>query len=278
MTKIKCFYDFYLQKNRDRDIINQKVLLDNARIIKLASQSISSPPKFKINITKSDIKDATKLFLKSNSRKGQEKNLIKSSQNLYDKIVKQLDHRGCIAKRTTISICDEILDPLNSSSKLHYAISPRKQGVEDLQKEYLFEYFGVKLTPLPKSGKNCYRFNKLTGELELGKPNRSKQYSKSMDGKFKDNIFTFQKVTTDDGGSTNSVEDEVSDTVNLAVLHHSKFPKSEYIFIFLLDGPYWNRKSSENKSKTRLDELIDQIPHILDKKIIICSSDTLSLR
>jgi hypothetical protein len=233
------FYNFYLENNRIKDVINQQELVDSAKSIKslLTKQTTKLPKKHKW---------------------------------LFDKLQKNITNRfrGQLVNKDILGIIDEILDPTNSSAKMHWSKSPRKQGVEDIQKNYLKSTYGIDLTLLSKSGQKSIKFNSITGDLVSG-ISRKQNHTKTLDGKISNlsvDNYTFQKVTTDDGGSTNSVEDEVFSTINSALL------KQEYHIIFILDGFYWNKNSSEDKSKTRFDVIYEKSTD----KVIICNSDTLT--
>jgi hypothetical protein len=233
------FYNFYLENNRIKDIKNQQELVGSAKLIKL--------------------------FLEKKINK-----LPKKHKWLFDKLQKNITNhfRGQLVNKDILGIIEEILDPTNSSAKMHWSKSPRKQGVENIQKNYLKSTYGIDLTLLSKSGKESIKFNSITGELVSG-INRKQNYTKTLDGKISNlsvDNYTFQKVTTDDGGSTNSVEDEVFSTINSALLNQ------EYYIIFILDGPYWDRNSSECKSKKRFEVIYEKSTD----RVIICSSDTLT--
>lgn len=232
------FYNFYLENNRIKDVINQQECVDAAKNIKLLFEgAISTLP---------------------------------SENNwLIEKLEKNIknNYRGQLSPKDILGIVNEILDINNSSSKMLWSKSPRKQGVEDIQQEYLKSMYNIDLILLPKSGKNSFRFNSVTGDILTG-TKRSQNHTKTLDGKISNLSvpnFTFQKVTTDDGGSTNSVEDEVYSTIDAALL------KKENYTIFILDGPYWNRTNSEDRSKTRFDVIYAKSTD----KVIICNSDTL---
>jgi hypothetical protein len=232
------FYNFYLENNRNKDIINQQELVDSAKSIKS--------------------------FLNKETTK-----LAKKDKWLFDKLQKNITDcfRGQLVNKNILGIIDEILDPTNSSAKMHWSKSPRKQGVEDIQQNYLKFTYGIDLNLLSKSGKNSIKFNSITGELVSG-VSRKQNHTKTLDGKISNlsvDNYTFQKVTTDDGGSTKSVEDEVFSTINSALL------KQENYIIFILDGFYWDKNSTEDKSKTRFDVIYAKSTD----KVIICNSDTL---
>ena len=235
---MSTFYNFYLESNRTKDVINQQECVDAAKNVKLLLD-------------------------------GQISVLPSENNWLIEKLDKNIknNYRGQLTPKDILGIVNEILDPNNSSAKMLWAKSPRKQGVEDIQQKYLKSVYNIDLVLLPKSGKNSFRFNSLTGDISNG-TKRSQNHTKTLDGKISNlNVpnFTFQKVTTDDGGSTNSVEDEVYATIDASLL------KKEHFVIFILDGPYWNRTSSEDSTKTRFDVIYTKSTD----KVIICNSDTL---
>lgn len=232
------FYNFYLENNRKKDIINQQECLD-------AAISIKS-------------------FINNEIKK-----IPKKHKWLFEKLQKNITDgfRGQLVFKDFSGIIEEILDENNSSAKLLWSKSPRKQGVEDIQQSYLMSAHSLDLSLLSKSGKNSLKFNSNTGEL-VSNVSRKQNHTKTLDGKIK-NIsvknYTFQKVTTDDGGSTNSVEDEVHTTINSALIRDNNY------IIFILDGPYWKRPSSEDKSKTRFEMIYQKSTN----KIIVCDSDSI---
>lgn len=240
----KTFYEWLLYQNILQDIHNQNCLVGSALTIKDNIDNLENIPK--------------------------------EDKWLLQKIEKQLPHRGCLRERSIVSICDEILDPQNSSSLLHYAKSPRKQGVEHLQRQYVKETWGIEILSgknqnLTPHGKHSIRMTK-DGDLLYGARMNRKLYHKSFDGKiFNEEILVFQKVTTDDGGSTDSVFSETYETIMSCIKFQEKNPTSDQKFVFLLDGPYWERKDQKNEHLSRFEKL----KHHQNQKLIISSSNTI---
>ena len=247
------FYDYYLNQNRIKDVDNQNDCILAAKSIKLyIEKKIDSIPK------------KHKWLLE------------KLNKNIRD------NYRGLLVKKNILGILDEIIDKNNSSSKLYWSKSPRKQRIEELQRSFILLTHGIKIFAgkndgICASGNNSYRFIYDTFEFKKGTNKKEGFTTKSMDGFIKINnleseskCWVFQKVTTDDGGSTNSVEEEVVKTVNVANKHISKF-KSENVFLFLLDGPYWERKQSKKDSETRFGKIYK----MSSSNIVVCNSDTI---
>jgi hypothetical protein len=179
-----------------------------------------------------------------------------------------------LIKKNVLEIIEEILDPNNSSSKMFWAKSPRKSGIEKIQVEYWKKYLGIDLkigkeNGITALGKNSYRFS-LEGEFLKGVKKDKNKNTKSIDAIFLDNFYTILKVTTDDGGSTNSVEEEIITLIKSATKFLEKYPNDLKKFVFVLDGPYWLRNDNLDKSKTRFDVLFENS----QDKLIICTSDT----
>ena len=237
------FYKYFTDKNKTMDLKNQQITIEAAKSMKTNIKILDKLPK--------------------------------THNWLLEKIQKQLGHRGCLRTRTIKSICDEILDPNNSSALLHYAKSPRKQGVEGIQREYVREKWGIEILAGKKynfspQGKNSYRLSK-KGELLKGIKMNRDNHHKSFDGKIlNESLLVFQKVTTDDGGSTNSVYTEVYETILSCKLYLSNNVNSQQRFIFLLDGPYWERKDSKYDIKNRFQKLEE---HSNDKLFIVNSDN-----
>jgi|688.fasta_scaffold174938_1 hypothetical protein len=223
------FYDYFEQKNKDKDLVNQDECITSAKSIKKNINDLSKLPK--------------------------------THKWLLEKIQKQLRHRGCLRDRTIDSICNEILNPENSSALLHYSKSPRKQGVESLQKEFIEKKWGIKIlsgkeNKLTPNGPHSYRLTK-DGVLVKGVKMDRSIHHKSFDGKIiDDQILVFQKVTTDDGGSTDSVYEEVYETMMSCLNFLGKNTETKQKFVFILDGPYWDRKDSKEDSKNRFEKLV----------------------
>lgn len=243
------FYDWFLDTNRKSDIEEQQKLVIAAGFLK--DYLLGKIPK-----------------------------LPKGSIFLANKLKKNIEQgfRGQLIKKTVIGHLDEILDPNISCSKLHWAKSVRKQGVEKLQRKYLHEKFQIEILAgkqngLTASGENSYRLNLETGELMKGVRKIPGVHSKSMDGKNRIkniNLWYFQKVTTDDGGGTDTVEIETIDLIKAAkkCVHDRK---SSNVFIILTDGPFWQRKQYKKDKKTRFEKLHD----LSENQIIVATSDTL---
>jgi hypothetical protein len=256
MEKInETFYEYYLSQNRIKDIENQKNCV-------LAAISIKS-------------------YIE-----GKTKSVPKIHKWLLEKLEKNIhqEYRGQLVKKNVLGIINEIIDDNNSSSKIYWSKSPRKQKIEELQRNFIFlnhniEILAGKKSGICASGTNSYRFMYDTFEFKKGINKKEGLTTKSMDGiinlngtKIGSKCWVFQKVTTDDGGSTNSVEEEVIKTINVANKHVFKF-KSEDVFIFLLDGPYWGRKQSKKDDKTRFDKIYK----MASPNIIICDSNTIKI-
>jgi len=243
------FTEFFLNYGVNQDLINQQELIRAANSIK---ELLLTPP---YTLDK----------------------LPKSHRWLLDKINKQLIHRGCSRDRSIIKICDEILDETNSSALLLYAKSPRKQGVEVVQRSYVLDTYGIEILAgkkhsLCSNGLNSVRIS-VSGELLSGVKMNRKLHRKSFDGFIgtKKNLV-FQKVTTDNGGSTDSVFTEVLETIESCIKYITMNPHSENKFIFLLDGDYWGRKDLTTDEFTRFENL----KTFENDKLFVCSSDTLS--
>jgi hypothetical protein len=254
MKKIdKTFYEYYLQQNRLKDIQNQKECVSAAEAIK------------------------SFLLKETNS-------LAKKHNWLLEKINKNIrdNYRGQLIEKEVLGIIDEIIDKNNSSSKLYWCKSPRKQKIEELQRNFIFETHNIEILAgkthgVCASGENSFRFIYETAELKKGLNKKEGLTTKSMDGiiisndiKSDGKCWIFQKVTTDDGGSTNSVEEEVIKTINVAKKHTTTFETKD-IFIFLLDGPYWERKQYKKDTETRFDKIYK----ISSDKVVVCNSNTI---
>jgi len=252
-TTNKTFYDYYLQQNRIKDIQNQKDCVSAAKAIK------------------------SYLLKETNS-------LVKKHNWLLDKINKNIrdNYRGQLVEKEVLGIIDEIIDNNNSSSKLYWCKSPRKQKIEELQRNFISETHNIKISAGKKhgvcaSGKDSFRFIYETAEFKKGLNKKEGLTTKSMDGiissdiiKTKGKCWIFQKVTTDDGGSTNSVEEEVIKTINVAKKHTTTFETND-IFIFLLDGPYCERKQYKKDLETRFNKIYK----LSSDSVVVCNSNTI---
>jgi hypothetical protein len=233
----------------------------------------------------SDIKEQLKLVEAAQPTKdfitGKISKLPKGYTYLYNKLIKNIQEsfRGMARPKTTVEILDEILNINNSSALLHWCKSVRKQGVEKLQRKYLKDKFNIQINAGEKygvtaSGPNSFRFSLETYELLKGVKKTQGKSTKSMDGwiSLKDLCkgWTFQKVTTDNGGSTDSVEAEVIETVK-AAKKNIELNKSSDKFIFLLDGPFYQRKQFKSDKKTRFEKIYE----LSENDVIIATSDTL---
>jgi hypothetical protein len=250
---MKTFYDYYIEENRIKDIKNQKDCITAAKSIKLWLE-------------------------------GEIKSIPKKHKWLSDKLFKNIrdNYRGQFVKKDVLGIINEIIDPTNSSSKLYWSKSPRKQNVEQMQRDYIRLHHGLnilfgKTYNICASGNNSYRFMSDTFEFKKGIKKTEGSTTKSMDGRLESGIlntlsdcWTFQKVTTDDGGSTNSVEEEVIKTIQIVNKHFDKFD-SQNIFIFILDGPYWGRKQYKEDNKTRFEKIVE----ISSNNVIVCDSNNI---
>jgi hypothetical protein len=247
------FYNYYLQQNVIKDIQNQKELVDAAKSIKL--------------------------YLTNNIER-----LSNKHKWLLEKLTKNIqeNYRGQLVVKNMLEILDEIIDPNNSSSKLYWAKSPRKQKIEDIQRDFILYTHGINILAgknfgVCASGNDSYRFIYETSELKKGISKKEGVTTKSMDGllqqtqlKTKLKCWVFQKVTTDDGGSTNSVEEEVIETIKVANKNVKQF-KEQNVFIFLLDGPYWVRKQFKKDQKTRFEK----ISEMSSDYVIVCDSNNI---
>ena len=246
------FYTWYLETNRQNDIKNQQNLIVDAQNVK-------------------------------NYLLGEIEKLPKRSNFLLKKLEKNIEQnfRGLHRQKEMIGFLDEIMDGSNSSALLYWCKSTRKQGVEKLQKQYIkqvhsIDIFSGKEHNLTSNGPNSIRLNLKTGQLLNGEKTAGKT-SKSADGFINPNqienekrIYTVQKVTTDEGGSTNSVEEEIITMIYTTILNIENYNNSPY-WCFILDGPYWLRKDHKKDTKNRFEKLIEK----QRDKIIICTSDTL---
>ena len=250
---MKTFYDYYLEQNRVKDILNQKDCVNAAKSIKsFIEGTINEIPK--------------------------------KHKWLFDKLSKNIqnNYRGLLVEKDILGIVNEIIDPNNSSAKLHWSKSPRKQKIEELQRDFILSIHNITVLAgknfgICATGKNSYRFNYETLEFKKGVDKKEGSTTKSMDGLIDPSnlntthkCWVFQKVTIDDGGSTNSVEEEVIETIKVANKNVDKFG-NQNIFIFLLDGPYWGRKQFKKDNKTRFEK----ISEMSSDCVIICDSNTI---
>lgn len=244
------FYNWFLETNRQNDIKEQQKLVDAAQHTK-------------------------EFFLGKTSK------LPKESVFLGEKLIKNIKEgfRGQLCPKDVIGILDEIMDPNNSSAKLHWCKSVRKQGVEKLQRQFLLENYKIQILAgknhnITASGDDSYRFDLKTGELLKGVRKIQGKTSKSMDGvvvvKTTSKVWTFQKVTTDNGGSTDSVEAELIETIYAAKKCVNDLKIEDY-FVFISDGPFYQRKQHKTDKKTRFEKLYE----LSEKQIIVATSDTL---
>lgn len=247
------FYEYYLEQNRIKDIQNQKECINAAKSIKL--------------------------FLTNNIQK-----LPAKHKWLYEKLVKNIQNnfRGQLVMKDILGIIDEIIDINNSSSKLFWSKSPRKQKIEQLQRDFIFSNYGLSVLAGKKhgvcpSGENSYRFIFDTAQFKKGINKKEGFTTKSIDGILESEqlvsnlkFWVFQKVTTDDGGSTNSVEEEVIETIKVANRNTNNFNEGN-VFIFLLDGPYWERKQFQSDDKNRFEKINDMSTN----HVIVCNSDNI---
>ena len=244
------FYDWFLETNRQNDIKEQQKLVD-----------VAQPTK--------------DYFL------GKIDKLPKESVFLAEKLIKNIrdGFRGQLFPKDIIGFLDEIMDPNNSSSKLLWCKSVRKQGVEKLQRQFLVEKYKIKIfagkkNNITASGDYSYRFDLKTGELLKGARKVQGKTAKSMDGyiavKTPVKVWTFQKVTTDNGGGTDSVEVELIETIRAAKKCVNDLKSKDY-FAFIADGPFYQRKQHKTDKKTRFETLCE----LAEEQIIIANSDTL---
>lgn len=160
----------------------------------------------------------------------------------------------------------------------HFAKPFMKQGVEETQLFYLKDKYDIN----SHRGKNCefpitangYNSFRLTNQGEFKKGiKKTNNTSKSIDSLiFIDSkkFWITQKVTTDDGGATNSVNDDIIKFLKPNILFLEKKTNNIDKFVYLLDGPYWKRKNRKDDRYNRLEILQQEFRH---KDIIICDSD-----
>jgi hypothetical protein len=247
------FYNYYLEQNRLKDIQNQQECVEAAKSIKM--------------------------YLTGNLQK-----LPNKHKWLNEKLTKNIQdtYRGQLVVKDVIGIIDEIIDMNNSTSKLYWSKSPRKQKIEELQRDFISLNHGLKILTgkqfgVCASGDDSYRFIYETSEFKKGINKKEGATTKSMDGLLQQTelntdskCWIFQKVTTDDGGSTNSVEEEVIETIKVANKNINTFSE-ENVFIFLLDGPYWERKQYKKDTKTRFQKILD----MSSDRVIVCNSNSI---
>lgn len=213
-------------------------------------------------------------------------NCIKSANNLIENLNNKKDlwlkikienyiHRNGF----NISIEDVLLKiSKDFLFAAHFAKPFMKQGVEDTQLFYLQDKFGINYNrgkssdfPITANGHNSYRFTN-DGEFKKGIKKTNKT-SKSIDSIIfigNKKFWTTQKVTTDDGGATNSVNDDIIKFLKPNILFLENNPNNSDKFVYLLDGPYWKRKNRKDDKYNRLEILQREFKH---KDIIICDSD-----
>jgi hypothetical protein len=241
--KVEDFYLWFQNVNKEKDLHNQKELITNA---------IGLQKKIETNDELTD-----------------------GEKKLFQKINHRVNKNGILRTVSFQSILGEILDSNNSSSLWLYQKSPRKQGVEKLQVQFLKEKYNILLLAgkennLTPNGPNSIRMSK-DGELIFGGKKNYRNHCKSFDSKLDEESLVFQKVTTDDGGSTDSVYEEVISTLEACKLYFHKHPDSSYKFIFLLDGPFWERNEHKNLTRRKnLIQIVDNYP-----QIFICKSNNL---
>jgi hypothetical protein len=210
---------------------------------------------------------------------GDLKKLPKRVEWLYNKLTNENnDPSNYLVETSLMKLIDEIIDPNNASSKKHFAKSAMKQGVEGKQLYYINQRYGMEFhhgskseIPICASGKNSYRFTN-EGEFKKG-INKSNSTSKSMDSLYIQNVIKFwttQKVTTDDGGATNSGNDDIIKFLKPNMLYLNKNPNTSERFVYLLDGPYWERKNRKDDKLNRIELLRSEFKH---PNIIIMNSD-----
>lgn len=245
MEFTNLFYNFFLKTNIDKDIIFQRELI------------IAATEYKKSLLDSTYILNKKYFWLKS-----------KLEKNIKNKF------RGLLVEKDILGFIEEILDVNNSSAKLQWSKSPRKSCIEKIQVEFWKQYLGIDLKIGKKNGitavgENSYRFS-LDGEFLKGVKKDKNKNTKSIDAIFLDNFYCILKVTTDDGGSTNSVEEEIITLIKSVTKFLEKNPDDLKKFVFVLDGPYWMRKDNLDKSKTRFNVLYENS----QDKLIICTSDT----
>jgi hypothetical protein len=243
------FFDWFMEERIRAAIQNQKNCVASARVIK-------------------DYLD------------GKIKKIPSKDKWLYNKITNNNNATSFYLVKNTDSykLLREIIDPNNSSSKKLFAKPFMKQGVEDTQLFYLKDKYSIESNrgkcaklPITANGENSYRFTN-EGEFKKGIKKTNKT-SKSIDSCIFIDATKFwitQKVTTDDGGATNSVNDDIIKFLKPNLLFLSNNPSTADIFVYLLDGPYWKRKNRKSDKYNRIELLQKEFN---SKNIIICDSD-----
>jgi len=244
------FDDWFVEKVRYGNAINQMEVIESAKVIKrFINNDIDKIPS--------------------------------KHKWLYNKITNEnnLPENYIVPYTDTLKLCNEILNPRNASSKKLFSKAYMKQGVEADQIEYLDKKYNLLFSrgidgyfPITANGKNSYRFTK-NGEFKqnIKKTNNT---TKSIDSCLyhKENVYwTTQKRTGPDGGATNSVQDDIVKFLRYNKLYlEKKESTNNWFFLYLLDGPYWQRKDRNTDMYNRIETLQFEYNH---PKIIITTSD-----
>lgn len=150
---------------------------------------------------------------------------------------------------------------------MEYAKPPTKQNLsEKVQYDYL-KNRGYDLKKLPTSGENSMRFK--NGEIVYGDKEKNAD-TKSFDFLFKENIYTYNKLTTtgfDDvdksltngGGQKNQFEDGVK-FLKQALLYTEKYDDDKK-FVLIVDGDYYT------------NDKIDLLKNYTNKRVKVTNSD-----
>lgn len=218
--------------------------------------------------------------------KSNTKNCIISAQNLTEnvdskkdvwlktKIQNYINRNGFSVKLE--SILNKIIIDVYFAAM--FAKPFMKQGVEDTQLFYLKDKYSIESNrgksdkfPITANGENSYRFTN-EGEFKKGIKKTNKT-SKSIDSLIfisNNRFWITQKVTTDDGGATNSVNDDIIKFLKPNMLFLKKNINNTDKFVYLLDGPYWKRKNRKTDKYNRLELLQNEFKN---ENVIICDSD-----
>lgn len=243
------FFDWFIDKRVYGNKLNQMEVVSHAKIVKkfLTGELLKLP---------SNVKWLHEKLTNSNNR---------PENYLVDGV-------------SPLTLCNEIINPRNATSKKLFAKPYMKQSVEEDQLKYLHIKYNLEFSrgkngyfPITASGVNSYRFTK-DGQFQKN-IKRTNNTSKSIDSILIHNDYRFwttQKVTTDDGGATNSVNDDIVKFLRPNHIYLNKFGTSNEFFLYLLDGPFWKRKDRQSDIYNRIETLKHQFSH---PNIIICDSD-----
>ena len=207
------------------------------------------------------------------------KNLIKNINSKTDSWLKIKIQNYMIRNGFDLDI-QTILQKIESDELFAALFSKpfMKQGVEDTQLFYLKDKYFIQSNrgksdkfPITANGENSYRFTN-DGQFKKGIKKTNKT-SKSIDSLIfigDTRFWTTQKVTTDDGGATNSVNDDIIKFLKPNMIFLNRNTNNTDKFVYLLDGPYWKRKNRKTDKYNRLELLQKEFQN---ENIIICDSD-----